>query len=58
MGVGSLAPQRIRAKYARALAEIALPVRSLSRIDPAALIVIGSTEIAGRHPRLRRMTAP
>jgi hypothetical protein len=58
MGVESLAPQRIQAKYTRALAEIPLPVRSCSRIDPAALIVIGSTEIACRHPRLRRMTAP
>lgn len=48
MGVGRLAPHRVRAQYARALAEIPLPVRSVARIEPSAFTVIGSAEIAGR----------
>lgn len=48
MGVGRLAPYRVRAAYAKALAEIPLPVRSFTGIDPAALKTIGEAEIAGR----------
>lgn len=49
MGVGRLAPHRVRAKYARALAEIPLPVRSFTGIDPAALRVVAEVVIADRR---------
>ncbi len=49
MGVGNLAPHRIRARFAEALAEVPLPVRSFTGIDPAALIVIAETEVAERR---------
>lgn len=48
MGVGRLAPHRVRAKYARALAEIPLPVRSFDGIDPSALTIIAEKTIASR----------
>jgi hypothetical protein len=48
MGVGRLAPHRVRAKYAKALKEIPLPVRSFTGIDPAALTVVGESEVGGR----------
>lgn len=48
MGVGRLAPQRVRAKYARALAEIPLPVRSFADIDPSTLTKIGEATVADR----------
>ncbi|WP_030160444.1 hypothetical protein [Glycomyces sp. NRRL B-16210] len=48
MGIGRLAPHRVRAKYARALSEIPLPVRSFAGIDPGALTILGEAEIAGR----------
>ncbi|WP_030144375.1 hypothetical protein [Glycomyces sp. NRRL B-16210] len=41
----------MRARYARALAEIPLPVRSFAGIDPCALTVLGETEIADRRLR-------
>jgi hypothetical protein len=49
MGVGRLAPHRVRAKYARALAEIPLPVRSFERIDPSALQILAEDDIGGRR---------
>jgi hypothetical protein len=49
MGVGRLAPHRIRAKYAKALKEIPLPVRSFTGIDPAALTVVGESEVGDRR---------
>jgi hypothetical protein len=49
MGVGRLAPHRVRAKYAKALAEIPLPVRSFNGIDASALRVLAEVEIAGRR---------
>jgi hypothetical protein len=49
MGVGRLAPHRVWAKYARALAEIPLPVRSFTGIDPSALRILIEAEIAGRR---------
>lgn len=49
MGVGRLAPFRVRAKYARALAEIPLPVRSFNGIDPAALQILSEVEVSGRR---------
>ncbi|WP_205324996.1 hypothetical protein [Glycomyces sp. YM15] len=61
MGVGRLAPHRVRAKYARALAEIPLPVRSREGTDPRTLVMIASATVADRellfgllphHPRL------
>lgn len=48
MGVGRLAPHRVRAKYARALAEIPLPVRSFDGIDPTALTIVAEEAIANR----------
>ncbi|MEU5155436.1 hypothetical protein [Glycomyces sp. NPDC021274] len=48
MGVGRLSLHRVRAKYARALAQIPLPVRSLTEIDPAALRTISRVEFADR----------
>jgi hypothetical protein len=44
MGVGRLAPHRVRARYAKALKEIPLPVRSF---DPSGLRVLAEVEIAG-----------
>jgi hypothetical protein len=61
MGVGRLAPHRVRARYARALAEIPLPVRSREGTDPRTLVMIASATVADRelffgllphHPRL------
>ncbi|WP_205326715.1 hypothetical protein [Glycomyces sp. YM15] len=49
MGVGRRAPQRIRARYARALREIPLPVKSFGRVDPAGLTAVAEVEIAGRR---------
>ena len=48
MGVSRLAPHRVRAKYARALAEIPLPVRSITGIEPDALDVLAEVEVADR----------
>ena len=61
MGVGRLAPHRIRARYARVLKEIPLPVRSFAGIDPSALTIVGEVEIAyrqiefGKLPHLPRL---
>lgn len=61
MGVGRLAPHRVRAEYARALAANPLPVRSHAGSDPRALVMIASAVVADRelhfgilphHPRL------
>lgn len=49
MGVGRLAPHRVRAKYARALAEIPLPVRSFTGVEPSALLTLAEAEIGGRR---------
>lgn len=49
MGVGRLAPHRVRARYAQALKEIPLPVRSFAGIDPGGLTTVGEAEIAGRR---------
>jgi hypothetical protein len=49
MGVGRLAPHRVRARYAKALAKIPLAITSFSGIDPTALVTIGETEIADRR---------
>lgn len=48
MGVGRRAPHQVRARYARALAEIPLPITSFSGIDPGGLVTIGEAEIGGR----------
>jgi hypothetical protein len=49
MGVGRLAPHKVRERYAQALKAIPLPVRTLTGIDPEALVTLGETEIAGRR---------
>ncbi|MFG3342354.1 hypothetical protein [Glycomyces sp. NPDC048151] len=49
MGVGRRAPQRVRARYAKALAEIPLAITSFSGIDPGGLVTIGEAEIDGRE---------
>jgi hypothetical protein len=49
MGVGRLAPHRVRARYAQSLKEIPLPVRSFAGIDPGGLTIVGEAEIAGRR---------
>ncbi|MDN3241841.1 hypothetical protein [Glycomyces tritici] len=49
MGVGRLAPHQVRARYAQALKEIPLPVRSFTGIDPGGLTPVGEAEIAGRR---------
>ncbi len=49
MGVGRLAPHRVRAKYARALAEIPLPVRTGPGLDARALTMIGEATVNGRR---------
>ena len=51
MGVGRLAPHRITARYAKALAEIPLPVRSLTRIGPGGLAIVAETVIDDRRIR-------
>jgi hypothetical protein len=51
MGVGRLAPHRIRAAYARALAEIPLPVRYHPGLDPAALTFLAEATVADRSVR-------
>lgn len=51
MGVGRLAPHRIRARYAQALREIPLPVRSFGGIDPGGLTTVAETEVGGRSVR-------
>ena len=48
MGVGRTAPHRIRAAYARALASIPLPVRSVSAPIDEAMTVLGRAEIDDR----------
>lgn len=57
MGVGRLAPYRIRARYAQALKEIPLPVRSFGGIDPAALTTVGEADIAGRRVQFGKLYA-
>lgn len=57
MGVGRLAPHRVRAKYARALSEIPLPVRSFERIDPSALQILAETDIGDRRLRFGVLAA-
>lgn len=49
MGVDRLAPYRIRARYAKALREIPLPVKSFTGINPGGLAIVAETEIAGRR---------
>jgi len=49
MGVGSRSPHRVRAAYARALAEIPLPVRSFEGVDRGALTMLAEVEIADRR---------
>lgn len=49
MGVGRLAPHRVRERYAKALNAIPLPVRTVTGIAPDALVGVGETEIAGRR---------
>jgi hypothetical protein len=57
MGVGRLAPHRVRAKYARALAEIPLPVRSFERIDPSSLQLLAEADVGGRRLRFGVLAA-
>ena len=52
MGVGRLAPHRVRARYAKALSRIPLPVRSFSGIDPDSLGILGEIEIDDRRLRV------
>jgi hypothetical protein len=47
----------LRAKYARALAEIPLPVRSFERIDPSALQILAETDIGDRRLRFGVLAA-
>jgi hypothetical protein len=49
MGVGRLAPHRIRAAYAKALGEIPLPVRSRSGLDARALTMFAEASVGGRR---------
>lgn len=49
MGVGRLAPHRIRAAYARALAEIPLPVRTSPGLNAGVLTMFGDATVAGRR---------
>lgn len=49
MGVGRISTQRTRDRYAQALRSIPLPVRTFTGVDPAALVAVGRTEIAGRR---------
>ena len=51
MGVGRLAPHRIRARYAQALKEIPLPVKSFGGIEPDGLTTVAEADIAGRRVR-------
>ncbi|GAB4007458.1 hypothetical protein GCM10029992_61260 [Glycomyces albus] len=51
MGLGRTAPHRLRATYARALAEIPLPVRSIAAPIDEALTVLGQAQIGGRPIR-------
>lgn len=48
MGLGRSAPHRARARYAKALKEIPLPLRSFGGVDPGLVTVIAETEIADR----------
>lgn len=48
MGLGRKAPHRTRAAYARVLAQIPLPVRSIGAPAHQALTVLGQTVIADR----------
>lgn len=52
MGVGRLAPHRVRARYAQALKEIPLPVKSFGGIDPEGLATVAETHIGGRRVRI------
>lgn len=52
MGVGRFAPHRVRARYAKALKEIPLPVRSFAGIDPDSLVILGEVEIDDRLVRI------
>lgn len=56
MGVGRTAPHRVRAAYARALAQIPLPVRSVSAPVPEVLTVLGQAEIGDRIVQYGTMT--
>ncbi|THV30211.1 hypothetical protein [Glycomyces paridis] len=49
MGVGRNSSYRIRERYAKALKAIPLPIRTLSGVDPQALVNVGETELAGRR---------
>lgn len=49
MGVGRLAPHRVRERYAKALNGIPLPLRTVSGIAADALVSVGESEIAGRR---------
>ena len=51
MGVGRLAPHRVRSAYAKALAAIPLPVRSFTGIEPDHL---EWSRRAGRPAAIRR----
>lgn len=51
MGVGRIAPHRVRARYAQALRSIPLPVRSFGAVDPGGLTTIGEAEIDDRLVR-------
>ncbi|KPC70129.1 hypothetical protein ADL26_17920, partial [Thermoactinomyces vulgaris] len=52
MGRGPFAPHRIRARYAKALNEIPLPVRSFTGIDPDSLAILGEVQIDDRLVRI------
>lgn len=56
MGVGRLAPHRLRAKYARALAEIPLPVRTTSGLDAQALTMLAEATVADRGVQFGTLT--
>jgi hypothetical protein len=49
MGVGRLAPHRVRERYAKALKAIPLPIRTFTGVAPDALVSVGETAIAGRR---------
>lgn len=48
MGLGRTAPHRVRAAYARALASIPLPVRSVAAPIDEAMTVLGRAEVDDR----------
>ncbi|GAB3995470.1 hypothetical protein GCM10029992_12790 [Glycomyces albus] len=57
MGIGRKAPHRVRTSYARALAQIPPPVRSIGAPAHEALTVLGQTEIEGRLVQFGILTA-